>query len=305
LKRAFSKLRNQVIDGRAVVATSGGVDSTTVAVLGYRALGRRLAAVFLDNGLMREGEPEDVTSLLRETGMDVDLFDVSGDFFDALKGVVDPELKRKAFRDTFYLTLSRILKEMNAKYLLQGTIAADIVETSQGVKTQHNVLDQIGINPLHKYGFIVVEPLSTLYKDQVRLVTKSLSLSKKSVDRRPFPGPALAIRVLGEVTRQRVDLIRKVTKIVEEEMENVRCFQALAVLMNDQATGLSKVAGRRYGEIVVVRVVDSVDAISAKSTHVPCRILEKISQRITANQPSITRVLYELTGKPPATIEFE
>ncbi len=293
------------VDGPAVAACSGGIDSTTTAVLGCRALGERLTAVFLDDGLMREGEPEAVVSMLSKLGLKVKLYDVSAKFFEALKGITDPELKRKAFRSTFYHTLSKVVREAGAQYLLQGTIAADVVETSRGVKTQHNVLEQIGIDTLKEYGYRVVEPLKTLYKHQVRKVAEALQLPKEVIERKPFPGPGLSVRVVGEVTRERVELVRRATKIVEEETKGIRCFQAFAVLMSDRATGLTEDGKRRYGEVVVVRVVESLDAMTAKSAKIPWRTLEKIRRRITEELPTVTRVLYELTGKPPATIEFE
>ncbi|MEM3891807.1 MAG: ATP-binding protein [Nitrososphaerales archaeon] len=304
IDEAIRKLK-QEIGGEAVAACSGGVDSTVTAVLGYRALGEGLTAVFLDDGLMREGEPESVASMLSKLGLKVKVYDVSEEFFKALKGITDPELKRKTFRSTFYHTLSRVVKELGAKYLLQGTIAADIVETSRGVKTQHNVLEQIGIDAEREYGYKVVEPLKTLYKHQVRLVAEALKLPKEVIERRPFPGPGLSIRVLGEVTRERVELVRRATKIIEEETKGIRCFQAFAVLMSDRATGVTEDGKRRYGEVVVVRAVDSLDAMAAKSTEIAWSVLERISSRITDELPTVTRVLYELTGKPPATIEFE
>lgn len=163
----------------------------------------------------------------------------------------------------------------------------------------------MGINPAEKYGFKVVEPLKELYKPQVREVAKALGLPAEITERRPFPGPGLCVRVLGEVTPERVETVRKATRIVEEETAGLLCFQAFAVLMEDKATGLSEDKKRIYGEILVIRSVDSTDAMTAQPTQLPWPVLEKITRRITASLPSVTRVLYDLTGKPPATIEFE
>ncbi|MCS7117001.1 MAG: glutamine-hydrolyzing GMP synthase [Nitrososphaerota archaeon] len=302
---AILKIRHEVGNQKAVVALSGGVDSSVTAELGHRALGNNLIAVFLDDGLMREGEPESVVRIFRERGLNVQLRDVREIFLNALKGIVNPEDKRKAFRATFYKVLADILKEVGAKFLLQGTIAADVVETVKGVKTQHNVLSQIGIDPIKEYGYKVIEPLSSLYKHQVRMVAEALKLPRAIVERRPFPGPGLSVRVIGEVTAERLEIVRRATKIVEEETSHISCFQAFAVLMQDKATGLSQDGGRKYGEIIVVRIVDSTDAMTAEPSRISWDILERISRRITEAIPSVTRVLYDITSKPPATIEFE
>jgi len=296
-------LRKEIGEERAVVAVSGGVDSMTTAVLGSKAVGRQLLAIFLDDGLMREGEEKQVTGILRKLGVEVKAEKVADEFFKALRGKTDPEEKRVAFREAFYSCLSRLVQKNKASILLQGTIAADVVETKGKIKTQHNVLEQIGINPLEKYGYRVLEPLKELYKPQVREVARKLGLPPEVTERRPFPGPGLAVRVLGEVTRERVELVRKATKIVEEETKNIPCFQAFAVLMEDQATGVVK-GKRRYGPIVTVRVVASEDAMKAQAVQLPWDVLERITQRIVSELP-VVRVLYDLTPKPPATIEFE
>lgn len=305
VEEAIRAIREKVGASKAAVAASGGVDSTTTAVLGKRALGENLSVLFIDDGLMREGEPESVADFYRKIGLDARLVDAKDEFFSALKGLVDPEEKRKAFRNAFYSVLSRALKEMGARYLLQGTIAADVVETRKGVKTQHNVLEQIGISAAKAYGYEVVEPLKDLYKDEVRRVAKALGLPIEKVERRPFPGPGLSIRVLGEVTEEKVELVRKATSIVEEETEGFRCFQAFAVLAGDKATGVSEGGGRKYGHIVIVRIVDSTDAMTAVPSELPWPLLGRMRDRILRELPSVTRVLYDVTPKPPSTIEFE
>jgi len=303
INEKISWLKKEIGNEIAFAATSGGVDSTVCAVLAHRAVGKRVIVGFLDDGLMREGEPDEVVGRLRRMGLNAKLYCVADPFFEALKGLTDPEEKRKAFRETFHRTLSHLAKEEGARFLVQGTIAADVVETKRGVKSQHNVLDQIGISPFREYGFRVLEPLVDLYKPEVREVGKRLGLPREVFQRRPFPGPALSVRVLGEVTPAKVSTVRKATKIVEEETADLKCFQAFAVLMNDMATGVE--GGRRkFGEIVVVRAVDSKDAMTATVTRMPWERLEKIRNRILEDIPSVVKVLYDITPKPPSTIEY-
>jgi GMP synthase (glutamine-hydrolysing) len=254
---------------------------------------------------MRKNEPEQVKKVLAGLGIKLRIYDVKDRFFATLKGKTDPEEKRKAFRETFYSTFADIARETGAKYLLQGTIAADIVETKKGVKTQHNVLEQIGIPVMERYGFIVLEPLKELFKPQVREVAKALGLPQEVVNRRPFPGPGLAIRVIGEVTPDRVAIVREATAVVEEETKDFQCFQAFAVLLSDRATGVTNKGERKYGNIIVVRVVQSEDAMKAQAAELPWKTLQRIEKKIRERVPSVTHVLYDLTGKPPATIEYE
>jgi GMP synthase (glutamine-hydrolysing) len=296
-------LGNQIGDKLAFAATSGGIDSTVCAVLAHKAVGKKVTVGFLDDGLMRDGEPEEVFDRLRGMGLNTKLYRVADEFFKALKGIVDPERKRKAFRETFYRTLSRIVKEEGAEFLVQGTIAADVLETKGGVKTQHNVLDQIGISSLEEYGFKLLEPLVDLYKPQVRAVGKRLNLAKEVYERRPFPGPGLSVRVIGEVTPARVETVRKATKVVERWTADLKCFQAFAVLLNDKATGLHE-GERKFGEIIAIRVVDSKDALTADATRVPWETMEKIRDQILRELPSVVKVLYDITPKPPSTIEY-
>jgi len=286
----------------AVVATSGGVDSVTCAFLAHKALGEKLTVIFIDDGLMREDEPHKVSKELGNLGIKVKLVNAKDEFFKALRGIEDPEQKRKKFRDTFYKVLGKVVKESNASYLIQGTIAADISETQRGIKTQHNVLEQIGIDP-RDYGFQVIEPLREIYKPEVRDVARELGLPQEIYQRMPFPGPGLATRVVGEVNPQRVEMVRKATRIVEEETKGLKPFQAFAVLMNDRATGMA--AGKKvFGNIIVVRSVESKDAMTASVTRIPWEVLEKIQKRISEEIPSVTKVLFDITPKPPSTIEY-
>ena len=262
-----------------------------------------MIAVFIDDGLRREGEPEFVVKTLNALGVKVKFVDAKTEFFKVLKGKLDAEEKRKAFRDVFYKTLGKAAKEEEIKYIVQGTIKADVIETVKGIKSQHNVLEQIGIDP-QIYGYSILEPIKELFKPEVRMVARELGLQKEISERMPFPGPALSIRVLGEVTPDKITLLRKATEIVEEETSNLGTFQNFAVLHNDKATGIKK-GERVYGNIITVRIVVSEDAVTAKAKQVPYNILEKISQRITSEIPSVVRCLYDITHKPPATIEFE
>jgi len=303
IEQRISEIKETVGSERAISALSGGVDSSACTVLAHRALGSNLKVIFIDDGLMREKEPEQVREVFRDLGIEVDIIDAQDEFFQALKGKLDPEEKRKAFRSTFYTVFGREVLKSEAKFLVQGTIAADIIETKGGVKTQHNILEQIGIDPEKGFGFKVVEPVKDLFKPQVREVAKELGLPEMIYGRMPFPGPGLATRVVGEVTPERVSLVRKATKIVEEEIESLKPFQALAVLLSDRGTGVEE-GKRKFGDIVIVRSVESKDAMTAEPTEVPWEVLMKISKRMTGEIPEVVRVAYEITPKPPATIEY-
>lgn len=304
IREQVEAITSTVGDGRVISALSGGVDSSVATLLGHRALGSRLKAMFIDDGLMRQDEPKEVRDTFAKLGIKVKVINAKTRFFDALAGITDAEEKRKAFRDTFYQTFGQVVRDAKAQFLLQGTIAADVIETKKGVKTQHNVLEQIGIDPSSGYGYAVVEPLKTLFKPDVRKVGKALGLPASFHQRMPFPGPGLATRCLGEVTPKRVGIVRKACNIVEEETKRLGAFQCFAVLMADQATGVTKTGRRRDGHIVAVRCVDSEKAITATPTKIPWPRLERIRDRILAEVPSVTKVLYDLTPKPPSTIEY-
>jgi GMP synthase (glutamine-hydrolysing) len=303
VENSLKEIQETVGTSRVISACSGGVDSTVATYLVHKAVGDQLLAVFVDDGLRREGEPEFVMNILRKLNIQAKYVDAKKEFFEVFKGKTDAEEKRKAFRDKFYKTFGKISKEEKITVIAQGTIKADVLETTKGIKSQHNVLSQIGINPL-TYGYKIIEPLRELFKPEVRMVGRELGLPKEITERMPFPGPALSLRVLGEVTPQKVAIVRKATEIVEEETNRLGTFQNFAVLHNDKATGIKK-GERIYGNIITVRIVDSVDAVTAKARQVPYETLNKIAKRITEEIPSVVRCLYDLTDKPPSTIEFE
>lgn len=328
-EKQVEKIRKAVGQDKALVALSGGVDSSVTTLLAHRAIGQQLRVVLIDHGLMRKGEPQAVKNIFAELklGIRVWIMPRQKIFFQSLKGKTDGEQKRKAIRDTFYRkVLPEICENHQVKYLFQGTNKTDIEETQKGFKTQHNVLSQIGLNP-QKYGLPpIIEPLKDLRKDEIREVAKVLGLPEEISQRMPFPGPALAIRIDGEVTPGKVRLIRKATQIVEEEFahwvrgesdkwkklgletylpENAKPnpFQVLAFLPEFKATGI-KNGKRLLGNVIIIRAVDSLDARIATPTQLPDWLQKKLSERITAEIPSVVQVLYSITPKPPATIEF-
>lgn len=296
-------LKREVGDGIAINALSGGVDSSVVTVLAHKALGNQLKTIFVDNAIMREGEPEKVIKIFDRMGIPVDLVDARKQFLRALKGLTDPEEKRQAITDTFYRDVfSKAVKRSKATFLLHGTILTDIEETVAGIKRQHNILAQIGIDPQKAYGYKVLEPLATLRKDGVRKLSALLGLPETITHRIPFPGPALATRIVGEVTEERLATVRQATQIVEDELGDTGAFQYLAVLLNDYATGIRD-GKREFGQIIVVRCIDSVDARKATVRELPWKTLHRLTRRITSI-PGVNRCLYDLTPKPPATVEY-
>jgi GMP synthase (glutamine-hydrolysing) len=303
IEEKVKEIRKIVGPNKAIVALSGGVDSSTTAVLAYKAIGKRLNAFFIDNGLMREGEPQQVVQTFRKLGIKVRIVNAQKEFFEALKGITDPEEKRKAIRQTFYQkVLARLIKETGAKFLLHGTILTDIEETVAGIKIQHNILEQIGIDTEKEYGYKIIEPLKQLRKDGVRKVAKTLGLPKSIWNRMPFLGPALAGRIIGEVTPEKVEIVRKATAIVEEELKNTNAFQYMAILHEDKVTGIRE-GKREFGYQIEVRCWDSVDARTATPTKLPFEILEKLAKRITTEIPGVVSVTYNITPKPPSTME--
>ena len=290
-------------DNVAINALSGGVDSSVVTMLGHQALGKRLKTVFIQNGLMREKEPEEVVSLFQSLGVEVEMIDAEKAFFQALKGIVDPEMKREAITQTFYKNVfGKIVKKKGAKYLLQGTILTDIDETVAGIKRQHNVFEQLGIDPKEAFGYHLIEPLVQIRKDGVRKVAKALDLPESVYNRIPFPGPALAARVIGEATPKRIAIVRKATVIVEEALSSTGAFQYMAILHQDQVTGIRD-GKRDFGYQIEIRCWDSIDARYAKPSRVSFDILEHLSNTIVKEVTGVVSVTYNLASKPPSTME--
>jgi GMP synthase (glutamine-hydrolysing) len=303
IDESVKKIRDAVGDGMAINALSGGVDSSTVTMLGHRALGQHLKTVFIDNGLMRKGEPGQVVGLFQELGVPVELMVCHNEFFGALKGITDPEVKREAITQTFYRNIfGRLVKESGAKCLLQGTILTDIDETVAGIKRQHNVFEQLGIDPQQAFGYRIIEPLIQLRKDGVRRVGEALGLPPEVFARIPFPGPALAARVIGEVTPERVETVRHATSVVEELLKEINAFQYMAILHQDRVTGMRD-GKRDFGLQIEVRCWDSGDARTASPTPISFEVLEELAARIVREVSGVVSVTYNITSKPPSTIE--
>jgi GMP synthase (glutamine-hydrolysing) len=370
-------------DERALIAVSGGVDSTVSAVITHRALGDNLVCVFIDDNFMRLGEPEKVKAMLSSPPLNlpVKVLKERKRFMDALSGLVDAEEKRKAFRETFYRTLSDAAKAEGCRYLVQGTIRADIEETAGGIKTQHNILEQIGIDPVERFGYTVVEPIASLYKYQVRQVARYLGAPPEASERQPFPGPGLSVRVPGEITEEKLIQLKASTAVVEEGLKELKPAQYFSVIFDGEieeapprvkgavkeALGVEPVTvstyylkergtgmvdgNRTYGYVVgieaegdgrfsytelekmrkavqppeagisrvlylvadrggegyyvTMRSVETQDFLTAQITEVPWEILEKTAKGILKACPKVAKVFYDVTPKPPATVEFE
>jgi GMP synthase (glutamine-hydrolysing) len=305
---AVERLRKEVPE-RTIIAASGGIDSTTAAVLAEKALGDRARAVFVDTGLLREGEVEAVSRLFTTAGLRFEVVSAADRFFQALDGVTDPEEKRRRIGTTFIRLFETEAERFRTDRLVQGTIAPDWIESGGSlrdtIKTHHNVGGIPADSRLR-----LVEPLRDLYKDEVRAVARHLGIP--SADRQPFPGPGLAVRVSGVVTPERVRRVRVANHIVEEEVERAVAakliappWQYFAVLLPVRTVGVLG-DSRVHGEAVSVRIVESVDAMTATAAEVPRAVLGRISERITrALHGEVVRVLYDITDKPPATIEWE
>jgi GMP synthase (glutamine-hydrolysing) len=303
IREKVKEISATVGDGTAINALSGGVDSSTVTLLGHRALGKRLKTYFIENGLMRRGEPEQVVSAFRELGVRVEIIDAREEFFAALKGITDPEEKREAVTQTFYRDVfGQLVRESEARFLLQGTILTDVDETVAGIKRQHNVFEQLGIDPEKAFGYQVIEPLVQIRKDGVRRVAAALGLPKSIYNRMPFPGPALAARVIGEVTPERIETVRIANAITEEELADVDAFLKLAILHEDRVTGMRE-GKRDFGLQIEVRCWDSVDAREGTPTELPWHTLRRLADRLVTELPGVVSVTYNLATKPPSTME--
>ena len=303
IKEKAQEISKLVGEGFAINALSGGVDSSAVTMLGHKALGNRLKTYFIDNGIMREGEPQKIVALFKKMGVRVEIIDAQDKFFSALEGITDPEEKREAVTQTFYKDVfGKLVQESNSRYLLQGTILTDVDETVAGIKRQHNVFEQLGIDTQKAFGYKIIEPLVQLRKDGVRKVAKALGLPESIYKRIPFPGPALAARVIGKVTREKISIVRTANSIVEKELLATGAFQYMAILHEDKVTGIR--AGKRdFGLQIEVRCWDSIDARNATPTKLSHDILTKLAARIVDEVPGVVSVTYNIASKPPSTME--
>ena len=303
IKKKTEEISRAVGNGFAVNALSGGVDSSVVTMLGHCALAERLKTYFIDNGLMRTGEPEQIVDIFDSLGVPVKLIDAKTKFLKALKGVTDPEEKREAVTQAFYRDVfRRLVKESGARILMHGTILTDVEETRDGFKRQHNIFEQIGINPEEAFGYQIIEPLVQLRKDGVRKVAAALGLPKSIYNRMPFPGPALATRIIGEVTVEKLSIVRKATEIVEETLKHLDFFQCLAILHEDRVTGIRE-GKRLFGNQIEVRCWDSLDARTAEPTDLTAKTRKILAARIIQEINEVVSVTFNETPKPPSTIE--
>ena len=307
--KMVNEIKTEVGKSRAVIGLSGGIDSSVATALAARALKERLTAVFVDHGFMREGEPEEVRNAFKNFKLNFVTANAQERFMKKLENVADPERKRKVIGEEFVRVFEGIADKSGAEYLIQGTIYPDRIESgfrrnSDKIKTHHNVA---GLPSKIKFKKIL-EPLRDLYKDEVRKVAKMLELSDAIVLRQPFPGPGLAVRIIGTLTAEKVNIAKKADKIVREEIERnglqEKLWQYFAVLTDTKATGV-KGDSRAYGYVVAIRAAESREAMTASFAKIPYPVLEKISTRITNEIPEVTRVVYDVTHKPPATIEWE
>lgn len=303
IKEKVGEISTLVGKELAINALSGGVDSSVVTMLGSKALGNRLKTYFIDNGLMRKDEPQRIVSIFKKLGVVVEIIDAQKKFFDALKGISDPEQKREAITHAFYKDVfGKLVKEIGARFLLQGTILTDVDETVAGIKRQHNVFEQLGIDPEETFGYRIIEPLVQIRKDAVRKVGEALGLPESIYNRMPFPGPALSARVIGEATPEKIQLVREATVITEEELKSIKAFQYMAILHQDRVTGISD-GKRDFGMQIEIRCWDSVDARKAMPTRLPYDVLMKLADRIVSEVKGVVSVTYNITQKPPSTME--
>jgi GMP synthase (glutamine-hydrolysing) len=298
ISQSIMEIKTAAGHDKVVMALSGGVDSSVCAALAAKAIGDNLIPIYIDTGLMRKGETERIRTIFGNIHLQI--VDAGEEFFDSLKGITDPEAKRKAIGERFIRVFEREARKQGARCLLQGTIYPDRIESEGGIKSHHNV----GGMPLEMEFTKVIEPIRDLYKDEVREVAGALGLPKEIQHRMPFPGPGLAVRVLGEVTRDKVAVIREANAIVEDELvEKYRPWQCFAALLG-LGTGV-KGDNRIHGWIIAVRAVNSRDGMTADPLEIPFDHLMRIGSRITADIPSVARVVYDISAKPPATIEYE
>ncbi|MBX0295095.1 glutamine-hydrolyzing GMP synthase [Haloarcula nitratireducens] len=298
IAEAKTEIAEEVGEKNAVIGLSGGVDSSTAAALAYEAIGDQLTAVYVDTGLMRKGETDEI----RETFDYMDslrVVEAQDRFLDALEGETDPEEKRHIIGEQFIREFETVAREVDADYLVQGTIYPDRIESEGTIKSHHNV----GGLPERIDFDGIVEPMRDLYKDEVREVARALDLEEIISERMPFPGPGLAVRIIGEVTAEKLEVAREANHVVEDELEEYEPWQALAAVIG-KATGV-KGDNRVHGWVVAVRSVESRDGMTARAQELDWETLQRMQSRITGAHENVARVVYDVTHKPPATIEYE
>ncbi len=308
--QSVADVRAAVGKEKAIIAVSGGVDSSVAAAISSRALGKNIRCIFVDTGLMRKNEAQQVKTMLAAAGVKLEVVLADKQFFTALAGVSEPEQKRKIIGEKFIRIFESEAKKSKARFLVQGTIAPDWIESGGGsrqtIKSHHNV----GGLP-EKMNMKLVEPLRDLYKHEVRAVAVALGLPSEISQRQPFPGPGLAVRIVGEITPEKAGIVREACAIVEEELESSAAagkiekpWQYFAALLPTKTVGV-RGDERSYQYTVVIRSVRSLDGMTANFSHIPLDVLQKISTRITNEIRTVGRVLYDITNKPPATVELE
>ncbi|MDD5147655.1 MAG: glutamine-hydrolyzing GMP synthase [Candidatus Daviesbacteria bacterium] len=309
VENIIKDIKDSVGREKAICALSGGVDSSVAALLVHKAIGKNLIPCYIDSGLMRDGETDTLRGVFaKHYNMDIKIIDAKKEFLKALKEVADPEQKRKAIGKAFIEVFERLAKESGAKFLVQGTIYPDVIESAgtkhaRVIKSHHNV----GALP-KKMNLALIEPLRNFYKDEVRKIGKILGLPEQILNRQPFPGPGLAVRIIGEITEKKLEILRKADKIIQQEFEEAdlekKLWQVFAVFTGIKTTGV-RGDERAYGETIAIRAIEAQDAMSANFAKLPYELLEKISTRIVNEVREVNRVVYDITNKPPATMEWE
>lgn len=302
-------VRESLGQEKAICALSGGVDSSVAALLVHKAIGENLTCFYIDSGLMREGETDLLREVFKENyDMKIEIVDAQDEFLTALDGVTDPETKRKKIGETFIRVFEKEAKKLGAKFLVQGTIYPDVIE-SQGTKHSANIKSHHNVGGLpDEMDFALVEPLRTFYKDEVRKIGEILGMPEVITKRQPFPGPGLAVRIIGAVNKDNLKILRQADKIVRDEVENFgltnNLWQTFAVYTGIKTTGVRGDA-RVYGDTIAVRAIEAKDAMSADFAKLPWGLLQQISNRIVTEVKEVNRVVYDITTKPPATMEWE